>query len=152
MPVLKHIMPATHFLLQSGDVWVGQQKEPTEDGLYFAGHLTVNAVLDHLKNTSSFSKATFVLLSGSSAGGIGTFHNADFVSSRMEVIAPAAQVRASPQGGFYFPSKELTLYPEFADNVSTPFAPVAAAYLSDFYRGPFLDMDCTQGSLLKVVY
>jgi ribosome maturation protein SDO1 len=129
----------------SGDVWTGQMKEPTADGLYFAGHNTVNALLDHLENSTSFSKASFILLSGGSAGGIGAFHNADFVSSRAKVLAPAAVVKASPQAGFYFPSESLTMYPEFTENVTTPFPPTAAAYLSDFFHGPYLDASCTKG-------
>jgi hypothetical protein len=143
--VYQTLICAFHFPISSGDVWTGQMKEKTEDGLYFAGHNTVNAVLDHLTNTTSFPKATFLLLSGGSAGGIGTFHNADFVSSRAKVLAPAAVVKASPQAGFYFPSERVTLYPEFTENLTTPFAPVAAAYLSDFFHGPYLDASCTEG-------
>ena len=35
------------------------------------------------------------------------------------------------------------MYEEFTLNVSVPFPPIAAAYLSDFYRAPALDKSCT---------
>ena len=51
----------------------------TVGGLHTTGHYNVKAVLDHLANTTAFKHADNLLLSGGSAGGIGVFHNADFV-------------------------------------------------------------------------
>lgn len=47
-----------------------------------------------------FAKATSVLLSGGSAGGIGTFANADWLGS---VLPPSVYYRAAPIGGWFFP-------------------------------------------------
>ncbi|KAK3257869.1 hypothetical protein CYMTET_33060 [Cymbomonas tetramitiformis] len=67
----------------SGDTWTGTRREPTlaTAGLYFAGHLTLRAVVSHLKETQGLKEATHLMLSGGSAGGIGVFNNADFFVS-----------------------------------------------------------------------
>ena len=39
----------------SGDVYIGTQRKPGIDGLYFAGHNTMEAVLDHLLNTTGLA-------------------------------------------------------------------------------------------------
>jgi hypothetical protein len=58
----------------------------------------LNALVDHLINTTSFNNVTHVLFSGGSAGGIGVFHNADWLSATIKSrINPAAVVKASPQ-------------------------------------------------------
>jgi len=66
----------------------------------FAGHNIVSAVITHLLDVTTLSRATSVLLSGSSAGGIGAFVNSDFVAAAL----PRARVRAAPQGGWFFPA------------------------------------------------
>jgi hypothetical protein len=48
-------------------------------GLYFSGHLNIEAVLMYLSANSGLNNAAHVLLSGSSAGGIGTFTHADYL-------------------------------------------------------------------------
>ena len=70
----------------SGDTHMGLQTRPgiLSDGLQFSGHLIVEAMVDHLVNTTNFANATDVLLSGGSAGGIGTFHNADWMMDKVQ--------------------------------------------------------------------
>jgi len=126
----------------SGDVYIGTEKQKNPYGLFFAGHLQMETIVDHLLNTTRFSNATMVLLSGQSAGGIGTFQNADWLTETLKIKAPRAKVVASPQGGFYFPSTDIVLYPEFALGTMVPFAPFAASYLYDWFHNPFLDKSC----------
>jgi hypothetical protein len=86
----------------SGDVHAGQRTEVVNASLpfYFAGHRIVSTVLDSLLNTTGIASAANVLLSGSSAGGYGTFFNADYVASRLPGVGA---VRAAPQAGWFFP-------------------------------------------------
>lgn len=86
----------------SGDVHLGTRTAPVSPDFpfYFSGHHIVSAVITHLKEVTTLSTATSVLLSGSSAGGIGSFVNSDFVAAAL----PNARVRAAPQGGWFFPA------------------------------------------------
>jgi len=86
----------------SGDVHLGQRTavvDPVNFPFYFSGHLTVQATINHLKSTYALDRAKELLLSGSSAGGIGSTMNADFVAS----LLPTVLVRSAPQGGWFFP-------------------------------------------------
>jgi ribosome maturation protein SDO1 len=85
----------------SGDVYAGTITEPTNEtfGLYFSGHLIVAAVIDYLIAAGSLDSATDVILTGSSAGGLGTYNNIDYVASRLSGV----RVVGVPQGGWYFP-------------------------------------------------
>jgi len=96
-----------------GDVHTGQENVKNQWGLYFAGHLTVAGTLDHLKKTHGLSAASKVLVSGSSAGGIGAFANADFIQLQL----PSAVVKTSPQGGWFFPN--VSRYDDFLVNKTT---------------------------------
>jgi hypothetical protein len=90
------------YACNTGDVHSGQRKEIVNSSwpFYFAGHLTITALIDHLKNTSGLATASKVLLSGSSAGGLACFVNADYYASQL----PGADVRGHPIAGFFFPS------------------------------------------------
>lgn len=86
----------------SGDVYLGQRTsvvDPTSFPFYFSGHLTIKAIISHLKETQDLDNANELLLSGSSAGGIGSTLNSDYVAS----LIPKVKVRAAPQGGWFFP-------------------------------------------------
>ena len=72
----------------------------TVAGLHTTGHYNVKAVLDHLANTTGFKHADNLLLSGGSAGGIGVFHNADFVGSYIKTLGINATYKCSPQASF----------------------------------------------------
>ena len=50
--------------------------------------------------------------------------------------------QAAPQAGFYFPSKELVLYPEFTIDDATPFVPFATNYVTEWFDHPFADASC----------
>jgi len=89
----------------SGDVYVGMETKADPLGLQFSGHLTVHGVIADLQSkfglgSKSNGTQQRLLLAGSSAGGIGTFVNADYVASML----PSVNVRANPQGGFFFPN------------------------------------------------
>ena len=86
----------------SGDVHLGTRTSVVGAGfpLFFAGHLTVAAVVAELRAAEALGAAAQLLLSGSSAGGIGTIVNADFVAAQL----PRVEVRAAPQGGWFFPA------------------------------------------------
>jgi len=85
-----------------GDVHVGTRTKPVSPAypFYFSGHLIVTAVIAYLEGSYDLAGASQVLLSGSSAGGIGTFVNADFVRERLPNVP---DFRAAPQGGLFFP-------------------------------------------------
>jgi hypothetical protein len=55
------------------------------DGLHTTGHNILSAVLTHLERTTSIHTASHVLFAGGSAGGIGTFQNADWFADRVSV-------------------------------------------------------------------
>lgn len=109
----------------SGDVHLGMQTAIVNSSFpfYFAGHNIVDAVIDSLINTTTIAHADNVLFAGSSAGGIGTFANADFVSSK---LPGAKRFRANPQGGWFYPetvSWDAFLVNDFAPPYGT-FAPL----------------------------
>jgi hypothetical protein len=56
------------------------------------GHLNMEAIVAHLKGTWNFSMASQVLLTGSSAGGIGTFNNANWLQSVMPNAVGMAKI------------------------------------------------------------
>jgi hypothetical protein len=67
--------------------------------LWFDGHLNFVRIIADLKTNYGLGDAEQVLLGGSSAGGFGTFFNADFLAS--EVLN--ATVKAAPQAGWFVP-------------------------------------------------
>eukprot|EP00756_Hemistasia_phaeocysticola_P000161 Hpha_TRINITY_DN10112_c0_g2::TRINITY_DN10112_c0_g2_i1::g.131669::m.131669/K19882/NOTUM; O-palmitoleoyl-L-serine hydrolase len=88
----------------SGDTHTGGQTRRNGYGLFFSGANNFEASVARLQKLG-LDKATRVLLTGSSAGGIGTMNNAD----RLQALVPQAQVMAMPAGGFFFPeSMELS--------------------------------------------
>lgn len=73
-----------------GDWHIGQQISPSDEtwGLYFDGHFIVENILKVLMSdefakkhyNNQLTKAKNILITGESAGGIGTFLNLDFIS------------------------------------------------------------------------
>jgi len=85
-----------------GDVHLGTRRsvvDPQAFPLYFSGHLTLGAVLDYLKAEHGLGGAAELLLSGASAGGIGSIVSADFVADAL----PGVAVSVAPQAGWFFP-------------------------------------------------
>lgn len=120
----------------SGDTHTGTMKTNDLFGFYFAGHLNLEAIVAHLKGTWNFTAADQVLLTGSSAGGIGTFNNANWLQS----VMPNAVVRAAPISGLFFPRPTM-LYEEWVVGVWQPLGPSASLYLTNFYQS-YLDPAC----------
>jgi len=94
----------------SGDTYLGIKKDKNIylGDLYTNGHLILEAILDHLHNTTSMRDGVGkVLFSGESAGGIGVIHNADWLTRviTQKFAFSDAVVKASPQSGLFFPSR-----------------------------------------------
>ena len=87
----------------SGDTWSGTSDTPNPllGDLITAGHLIVKAVLDSLLLDQGMATGDKLLLTGGSAGGIGTMINADFVSEntpdslqvRMQLLSARTHTR-----------------------------------------------------------
>ena len=67
--------------------------------LYFRGRRNLDAALADISANYGYSKATKVLLSGCSAGGLSTFLHADYVNSLLP--ASVIQYGAAPISGFF---------------------------------------------------
>jgi len=87
----------------TGDAHSGTRRAPASADFpfIFAGHNIVRAIIDTLLNETGIAAAEHVLLAGDSAGGIGTFLNADYVGGW---LGPGVgNYRANPQAGWFFP-------------------------------------------------
>lgn len=116
----------------TGDVHSGQQRAFPSPALpfYFSGHLNIVTIVDHLLNTTSLGSAQRVMVSGSSAGGLGTFVNVDYIASRLPA---STNVMGNPQGGYFFPA--VVPYPEFtAGFFGPPFAGQNATVFTDIFN------------------
>lgn len=84
----------------SQDLHSGQRVTNSSDtfGFYFAGHLILENILDDAEESYDLKGATDIILSGVSAGGLGTWMNVDYIQSRY----PQARVTAMTVAGFYF--------------------------------------------------
>lgn len=84
----------------SQDLHSGQVTEPSDAtwGLYFSGHLILDAILDDLDKLYNLKEATDIILFGFSAGGIGVWMNVDYLQKRY----PNAYVSALTLAGHYF--------------------------------------------------
>lgn len=87
-----------------GSLWSGQQRKAV-DGMYFAGHLTIAAVLHALlaDGLDPLNPSTLVVLTGMSAGGVGTLINLDFTAALLQ----PARVVGMAGGGFFLFSQTL---------------------------------------------
>ena len=72
----------------SGDEHVGTRTNATAEtfGFYFQGHLNLGRVLERLRSDHGLGDGARVLLTGQSAGAIGTFKNADFVQDKLGLL------------------------------------------------------------------
>ena len=68
--------------------------------LWFRGRANVQAILDDLRANHGLARASDVLLTGNSAGGLAVYWNADRLAA---ALAPA-RVTAAPDSGFFFTS------------------------------------------------
>jgi len=90
----------------TGDGHQGTVTKPTSAqwGYYFSGHVNFELIVQHIVDTIPAAKdATKVLLTGNSAGGIGTFHNCDFLADKLASLGISAEVSCAPKAGWFVP-------------------------------------------------
>lgn len=75
--------------------------------LYFSGRLSFESIIEHLVQEHGLGNATHVLLAGGSAGGVGTFHNIDWLAQRL----PSATIKGAPNAGWFFPQSLPSDFP-----------------------------------------
>ena len=135
----------------TGGTYMGRQRGKNFMGLTFAGHLGLDAIVSDLLNTTGLASAERVLFSGQSAGGIGVFHNADWLGERLRAAGSTGWYAAFPQAGAFMAADDLVMMPEYATlNMSLSFTQFASAYLVEFVGGtntnpderPLLDASC----------
>jgi len=107
----------------SGDIWSGTIKQPLNpfpqsDGSwtgYFQGHTILEDIHAHISMTdNAAATATHAVLTGCSAGGIGTILNCDWFASQF----PSADSACRPEAGWF--GLEQTSYPYFASGQEDP--------------------------------
>jgi len=103
-------------------------------GLYFSGHLVFEAVLESL--SAQMAGASDILITGDSAGGIGTWTKVDYLRNRF----PNARVTGAPLAGMYFYAFPYT-GPNATHSILAPFDPPGIDALFSLYR-PYLNEDC----------
>jgi hypothetical protein len=88
------------------DVHTGTHTHASEAtwNYFFDGFHNLVAIIDMLIADYGLGDATQVLLTGTSAGGIGALWNVDYVASRL----PSATVKAAPIAGWYLPGPHQT--------------------------------------------
>jgi len=88
----------------SSDEFAGTRTTASAEtfGLYFSGHLHLVNIFGELKKEypTVFGSASRVLFAGSSAGGIGTIHNIDWVR---DFFPSSTVVKGAPLGGWFVP-------------------------------------------------
>ena len=109
-------------------------------GWIFDGHLNFVAVIEEFIKSRGLGDAKRVLLSGSSAGGIGTLVNLDWLAARL----PNADVKGAPTAGWFFPAA----LPSDLDDV---FAPSDYAHFAAGTHGNAASANPDPGSILEDV-
>ena len=123
----------------SGDVWSGTRAGTVVNETFpfvFAGHSIFRAVVATLRNHSGIDAADTVLLSGSSAGGIGAFVNADYLTA---ALPGARSVLSAPQAGWFFP--QTVSYSSFAAGALGPPYAGTSEPLRELWQ-PLADARC----------
>ncbi len=118
----------------SADMHSGQRHTPDASlgGYYFAGHNLIAAGVQLLANVSDFREPSHVLVTGSSAGGIGALLHADFFSRTW----PRAIVKAAPSCGFFYAG--VSSLSDWAANRTTPAQNLG--FISEW--DPYIDEGC----------
>ena len=85
----------------TGDGHLGTRPGPTDEtfGFYFDGYHNFAAIIDMLIADYGLGDANSVLLTGVSAGGLGSLYLVDYLADRL----PSAVVKAAPIAGWYNP-------------------------------------------------
>jgi len=87
----------------TSDTYSGNRdRSNATNGWIFAGKRVIESLIFHLVQYQKPSLATAnqILLTGFSAGGMGTSYNADFVGTLLRIHVPAARYRAYVDSGF----------------------------------------------------
>eukprot|EP01084_Bolivina_argentea_P105200 188324_1 len=88
-----------------GDLHSGTRstnKDPETWGFYFQGHLIIESIIQYLINNYKLGQAQNVLLSGCSAGAIGTFGNVDWISRKLATVSQTITLKAAPVAGWFY--------------------------------------------------
>lgn len=119
----------------SGDAFAGN-KTYEDYSLTFNGHEIVKSVVADLL-TWGLANASHVLLTGESAGGLGTFFNADAVAEqiRAETNKQDVVIKASPLGGYYFAQEMSDFLGWSQGNYDEDFGLGKARDLQAFFDG-----------------
>jgi len=94
----------------SGDLHAGTRNESDSSGYYFSGHLNFRALVSKLEAEGVFSIIDSIILTGTSAGGVGTTINIDYLA---RTVPSSIDVVAFPQAGWF-----VTLQPFPGSNVT----------------------------------
>ena len=125
----------------SQDLHSGTREEATAEtwDLFFAGHLIIESILDELDHMG-LEKATDIILTGVSAGGLGTYMNIDYIKDRY----PNARVTAATIAGYYFYATyyEGTNHTNPEDNIAD-FTTDGMVNLYELYQS-YVDESCAK--------
>ncbi len=93
-------------------------------GLHFTGHTNLMTILQDLeKSHGLLSQGKHVLVTGGSAGAVGTFINVDYVKNAM--LSQDAVVKANPNAGVFYPfalPSDFPLHPAYPPSNYSCFA------------------------------
>jgi hypothetical protein len=136
----------------SGDTWLGSSAQGhfLLSGMQMSGHLIIETLVEWLLNTTSFGSSSDVILSGTSAGGIGTYQHVDWLADKMTNFAKTMQHKAPRVTGFaiegmFFPERWPVLYEAFALGSHEPAANFMTKYLAMLQK-PWFSPACVQAS------
>ncbi len=139
----------------SSDYWSGEQEGNTSmtsaqirasdnfENWYFEGHGVVQGVIELLQQSYGLNNASDVLLAGGSAGAIGTFMNANFVSGMLPL---STRFAALPDSGY-----DMTSYLDY-DTATGGDEGLPTNYQTLIAQGQSVwamvgDMGCTEETL-----
>jgi len=127
----------------SGDLWLGMDHKPRliVGDLQMSGHHILEAVVEHLVNTTSLRRSSLLIFAGQSAGGIGVLHHADWISSKLSSLSASPRVVVLSAAGMFFPSGWPVLWDEFRLGVEWPVDNFMAKWCH-LIEGSFLHEGC----------
>lgn len=127
----------------SGDLWLGMDNKPRliVGDLQMSGHHILEAVVEHLVNSTSLRRSSQLVFAGQSAGGIGVLHHADWISSKLSSLSASPRVVVLSAAGMFFPSGWPVLWDEFRLGVEWPVDNFMAKWCH-LIEGSFLHEGC----------
>jgi hypothetical protein len=73
--------------------------------LWLRGRNNFDALVSYFSTTLDMDKATDIILSGGSAGGLAVFYNLDHFATLLPSLAPKASLKGFPDAGFFMDAK-----------------------------------------------